>query len=140
MLDESCNLLLDTDGVGNALASILEDSKLQVSCCSFHVVLKYSDIHALSHSLDPHAHTHLRCRATKTLLSTLSVIRPQQYTEIPFHSPTTHFLGILTAGARDGWAKCREKLCSLAPANAQVCDAATEFAAAVADERHRAST
>ncbi len=30
VLDEGNHLLLDTDGVGNALASILEDSKLQV--------------------------------------------------------------------------------------------------------------
>ncbi len=30
VLDENNSLLLDTDGVGNALASILEDSKLQV--------------------------------------------------------------------------------------------------------------
>ncbi len=40
VLDENCNVLLDTDGVGNALATILEDSKLQVTCFSilvFHV-------------------------------------------------------------------------------------------------------
>jgi hypothetical protein len=30
VLDDSHNVVLDTDGVGNALASILEDSLLQV--------------------------------------------------------------------------------------------------------------
>ena len=34
VLDENCNVLLDTDGVGNALATILEDSNLQVLCFS----------------------------------------------------------------------------------------------------------
>jgi carnitine O-acetyltransferase len=66
VMDEGNNLLLDTDGVGNALASILEDSNLQ------------SDEDVALNSV-----------------------------------------GVLTAGARDGWAKCRERLCSLAPTNAQ---------------------
>jgi hypothetical protein len=42
VLDECNNLMLDTDGVGNALASILEDSKLQVWGCIIHFCFSVS--------------------------------------------------------------------------------------------------
>jgi hypothetical protein len=65
VLDECNNLMLDTDGVGNALASILEDSKLQVWGCSIHSLL-----FCFCNT------QRCLCRATKTLLSTLLVHLP----------------------------------------------------------------
>ena len=60
VLDENCNVLLDTDGVGNALATILEDSKLQVTC--FSILVFHVGKFQVKHSLI------LRCSLTKKLL------------------------------------------------------------------------
>ncbi len=119
MLDDSSNIVLDTDGVGNALATILEDSKLQVMClgiCVLHQVVFLRRCRS-SCSL---------CRLTKTSLSTLSVTVPHMQPSLQnrcvgcYVSSPNPNAGILTAGARDNWAQCRERLCSLAPSNAQV--------------------
>ena len=113
VLDECNNLMLDTDGVGNALASILEDSKLQVWGCSIHFLL-----FCFCNTQVAGAERRRRC-SQRCWWPSLSLSRTIVATRYICPHPDTDS-GILTAGSRDGWAKCRERLCAIAPSNAQV--------------------